>query len=100
MNRSATWLLACTLLVPAVLAKDKEKKSRLVRTRDLISYRNYFRNLGIAYVTFEVEHGKPPTKKEDLHPYLRGETKLLEMLDNGDIVFYYGVNKQQMLQGA
>jgi predicted Zn-dependent protease len=28
MNRSATWLLAFTLLVPAVFAKDKEKKSQ------------------------------------------------------------------------
>src|ERR1700722_14133125 len=65
--------------------QEKEKKSKIIRTRDLVEYRNHFRQLGLAYVTFEVEHGKPPAKKEDLRPYLQGATKLLDMLDKEDI---------------
>jgi hypothetical protein len=80
--------------------QEKEKKGKIVRTRDLIEFRQFFKQLGIAYATYEAEHNKGPQKKEDLAPSLQGLTKLLEMLDKGDIVFYYGVSKQQMEKGA
>ena len=81
-------------------AQEPEKKGNIVRQRDLIQFRNHFKQLGLAYASFNAEHGKAPQKKEDLAPYLQGANKLLDMLDKGDIVFYYGVSPQQMQKGS
>src|ERR1700722_17895016 len=86
---------ACTAQVPndapPAQADDRrpvqEKKGDLVRQRDLLTFRNHFRQLGLAYQTFLVSEGKAPAKTSDLAGQLQGAKKLIEMLEKGDIVF-------------
>lgn len=80
--------------------KEPEKKGKIVRARDLIEFRNHFKNLGLAYATFEAERGKGPANLDELKPYLQGANKMIDMLAKEEIIFYYGVSKTQMMENG
>ena len=97
---ASVWADASLQGVAAQDKKKPEKKGKLIRARDMIEFRNHFKQLGLAYLSYVAEHNKAPMKKADLVPYLQGYKKVTDMLDNGDIVFFYGVTPQQMTKGT
>jgi len=68
----------------------KIKSSQLIRFRDLISLRLWFKDMGTAYMTMAT----PPKSKEDFrrHPI---NPELMKMIDDGYVVFIYNVGPLQ-----
>jgi hypothetical protein len=77
----------------------KENISAVARQRDLIEYRNYFRQIGTAYAGILSETGKPPKNKEDIKRYLGGGGALMDRLEKGYIQFVYNVGPKMMPEG-
>lgn len=61
---------------------------------------NTLKQLGLAYHNHCDATGKPPTKADDLAPYLDNNKKLLDTLKSGQIVFIYGVGILDMKAGT
>jgi hypothetical protein len=84
-------------------AKDgnPEKPAKNIGAVDKLLKTNNLKQIGVAYQTFlEESKGKPPADKGDLTSHLRDVKSAVEMLDKGDIVFYYGVTRMQMPEGS
>lgn len=57
---------------------------------------NLLKFIGLAYHNHLSDHGKPPTKADDLKPYLESP-KALSLLNDGKVVFIYKVHVTEMM---
>ena len=77
------------------------KKGKIARVRDKIEYSRYLDQLGKAYHIILTETNRPPKTKEDLRKALGGgSAPIMDTLDQGYIVFIYGVGPLQMSDGT
>jgi uncharacterized protein (TIGR03066 family) len=67
-------------------AKAKEARSR----------QNLMYKYGLAYRAHIKVKGEAPTKAEDLIPYLENDTRVIDPLKSGDVVFIYNVKLEEM----
>jgi hypothetical protein len=61
---------------------------------------NDLKQIGLAYHNLVAVDGKAPAKAEDLAPYFDNNKRLLDLLKNEDIVFFYNVTPTQMTAGT
>jgi hypothetical protein len=61
---------------------------------------NDLRQIGLAYHNHVDAANKAPAKAEDLGPYLDNNKRLLDLLKNEDVVFFYNVTPTQMTSGT
>jgi hypothetical protein len=61
---------------------------------------NDLRQIGLAYQNLFAVDGKAPAKAEDLAPYFDNNKRLLDLLKNEDVVFFYNVTPLQMTSGS
>jgi hypothetical protein len=81
--------VALVLFAPAAAAAQTDART----TNDL-------RQIGLAYQNLVAVDGKAPAKAEDLAPYFDNNKRLLDLLKNEDIVFFYNVTPTQMTSGT
>ena len=80
--------------------KPKPKgKGGLIRQRDLLEYRPYFKQIGLAYFNIASERGKGPDNVEEFRAHLRSP-EIMKLFDTKQIEFCYGAKPQQMQSGA
>jgi hypothetical protein len=61
---------------------------------------NDLKQIGLAYHNCIDATNKAPAKAEDLAPYFENDKRLLGLLKNEDIVFFYNVTIAQMTAGT
>ena len=61
---------------------------------------NDLKQLGLAYHNYNDANKKAPAKGADLGPFIENDKRLLGLLENKDIVFLYGVNLIDIINGA
>jgi hypothetical protein len=61
---------------------------------------NDLKQIGLAYHMHIDATGKPPAKAEDLAAFLCNNKRMVDLLKNEDIVFFYGVGIAQMTEGT
>jgi hypothetical protein len=61
---------------------------------------NDLKQIGLAYHLHNDAAGKPPAKAKDLAPFMDNNKRLVDMLENEDVVFFYGVGIAQMTAGT
>jgi hypothetical protein len=61
---------------------------------------NDLKQIGLAYHNHVDATNKGPAKAEDLAPYFENDKRLLALLKNEDIVFFYNVTPTQMTSGT
>jgi hypothetical protein len=61
---------------------------------------NDLKQIGLAYHLFINDNPRGPTKAEDLGPYLCNNKRLIDLLKNEDIYFFYKVGIAQMTAGT
>jgi hypothetical protein len=81
---------ACALLVLAARAAPAAD-ARTV---------NDLKQIGLAFHNYIDAVGKAPAKAEDLAPFFENDKRLLGLLKNEDIVFFYNVTLAQMTAGT
>jgi hypothetical protein len=80
---------AFVLLVPAAAAAPTDARSA-----------NDLKQIGLAFHNHIDATNKAPSKAEDLAPYFENDKRLLDLLKNEDIVFFYNVTIAQMTSGT
>ena len=61
---------------------------------------NDLKQMGLAYHAHNDATNKAPATSKDLGPYLENNKRLLDLLDNKDVVFMYGVRLIEMTDGS
>jgi hypothetical protein len=61
---------------------------------------NDLKQIGLAYHLCIDGTGRPPAKAEDLAPFMCNDKRLVDLLKNEDIVFFYRVGIAQMTNGT
>jgi hypothetical protein len=61
---------------------------------------NDLKQIGLAYHNCVDATGKAPAKAEDLAPFLCNNKRMVDLLKNEDIVFFFGVGIAQMTSGT
>ncbi len=89
----ATVLTAVLLLSCGVNNAIKQAAERTRRSNDL-------KQIGLAFLNYNDMNDKGPAKVEDLIPLLVGATGPIQDLQNGTIVFIYGVSVKDMTKQA
>jgi hypothetical protein len=86
-------LLAVALTLPGC-GRIQEAAQRAQRTNDL-------KAIGLAYHNYVDKYGKAPTQAGDLAEFLAGEfPRSVQDLNDGSVVFLYGVRPNEMVDGA
>jgi hypothetical protein len=86
-------LLGLALALPGCW-KVQEAAQRAQRSNDL-------KAIGLAYHShLDANGGKAPTRATDLQPYLTEFPHAIQGLNDGSIVFLYGVRLTEMTEGA
>jgi hypothetical protein len=61
---------------------------------------NDLKQIGLAYHTYLADTNKAPAKAKDLASYLDNDKRILGLLDNEDVVFFFNVTTTQMRSGT
>ena len=86
---------------PVTLAPEDQKAGLPPQTEFAVFQRlNELKQIGLAYQNFNDAYHRGPAKAEDLRPFLAEAPKTWQRLNDGSLVFIYGVGLKDLIEGA
>jgi hypothetical protein len=72
----------------------------IIRARNITQVKNELKQIGLAFMQYDLENNKGPANVQALTPYFERNARLTQLLASGKYVFHWNLAARQMEQGA